>query len=116
MICLFIHLCNQIFKYSNIQIFADFSNAKTIGLLPLKLMRQSIRQLEFLRNVWLNVLADNVYINTFSSLLNDIARDIIKRIMSLEDISAVVANELSELIDILLEKTPPLFKVIFFFF
>lgn len=77
-------------------------------------MRQSIRQLEFLRNVWLNVLPDNVYINTFSLLLNDIARDIIKRIMSLEDISAVVANELSELIEILIEKAPLLFKVIFF--
>lgn len=79
-------------------------------------MRQSIRQLEFLRNVWLNVLPDNVYINTFSLLLNDIARDIIKRIMSLEDISAVVANELSELIEVLIEKAPPLFKVIYFFF
>lgn len=74
-------------------------------------MRQSIRQLEFLRNVWLNVLPDNVYTSTFALLLDEICRDIINRIMKLEDISAVVANELSELIEVLLDKAPSLFKV-----
>lgn len=80
-------------------------------MVPLKLMRQSIRQLEFLRNVWLNVLPDNVYTNTFALLLNEICQDLINRIMSLEDISAVVANELSELIEVLIDKAPALFKV-----
>lgn len=67
--------------------------------------------MDLLKNVWLNVLPDGIYNTTFCNLLNDFCQDIIKRILSLEDISATVANELSELIEAILNKAPELFKV-----
>lgn len=67
--------------------------------------------MDLLKNVWLNVLPDAIYNTTFCNLLNDFCQDIIKRILSLEDISATVANELSELIEAILNKAPELFKV-----
>lgn len=69
--------------------------------------------MDLLKNVWLNVLPDSMYNITFGSLLNDFCQDIIKRILSLEDISATVASELSELIEVILDKAPGLFKVKF---
>ena len=68
----------------------------SLGAAPLKLIRQCIRQLDLLRNVWQNVLPDHVYNKTFSELLNKFCAEIIRRILSMEDISATVANELCE--------------------
>lgn len=67
--------------------------------------------MDLLRNVWQNVLPDMKYNKTFTELLNDFCNEIIRRIVSMEDISATVANELSELIGTVLEKAPALFKV-----
>lgn len=67
--------------------------------------------MDLLKNVWLNVLPDVIYTSTFCNLLDDFCQDIMKRILSLEDISATVANELSELLEVILFKAPNLFKV-----
>ncbi|XP_053951579.1 centromere/kinetochore protein zw10-like [Anastrepha ludens] len=89
----------------------DFSDAHTVGTAPLKLLRQCLRQLDLLKNVWQNVLPDATYNKTFCHMLDDFCNEIIRRILALEDISATVANELSELIIIILEKVPTLFKL-----
>lgn len=89
----------------------DLSDTHSIGPAPLKLLRQCLRQMDLLKNVWLNVLPDSVYNSTFCNILSDFCEDIIKRILFLEDISATVANELGELIEVVLEKAPGLFKV-----
>ncbi|XP_037828531.1 centromere/kinetochore protein zw10 [Lucilia sericata] len=88
----------------------DLSDTHSIGSAPLKLLRQCLRQMDLLKNVWLNVLPDAIYNTTFCNLLNDFCQDIMKRILSLEDISATVASELSELIEVILDKSPGLFK------
>lgn len=69
--------------------------------------------MELLKNVWLYVLPETIYNKTFSFILNDFFQDIIRRIISLEDISAAVASELSELISVILERVPDLFKVFY---
>uniref|UniRef100_T1PI76 Centromere/kinetochore Zw10 n=1 Tax=Musca domestica TaxID=7370 RepID=T1PI76_MUSDO len=88
----------------------DISDTHSIGSAPLKLVRQCLRQMELLKNVWLYVLPETIYNKTFSFILNDFFQDIIRRIISLEDISAAVASELSELISVILERVPDLFK------
>lgn len=89
----------------------DITDAHSIGSTPLKLLRQCLRQMELLKNVWLDVLPETLYNITFCALLNEFCQDIIRRILSLEDISATVAGELSELIGVILDKGPGLFKV-----
>ncbi|XP_050320533.1 centromere/kinetochore protein zw10 [Bactrocera neohumeralis] len=88
----------------------DISDAHTVGTAPLKLLRQCLRQLDLLKNVWLNVLPDAMYNKTFCDILHDFCNEIIRRILAMEDISATVASELSELIGVILEKVPTLFK------
>lgn len=88
----------------------DITDAHTVGTAPLKLLRQCLRQLDLLKNVWLSVLPDAIYNKTFCDILNDFCNEIIRRILAMEDISATVANELSELIGVILEKVPSLFK------
>uniref|UniRef100_W8BWZ9 Centromere/kinetochore protein zw10 n=1 Tax=Ceratitis capitata TaxID=7213 RepID=W8BWZ9_CERCA len=88
----------------------DISDAHTVGTAPLKLLRQCLRQLDLLKNVWQNVLPDATYNKTFCDILNDFCNEIIRRILAMEDISATVATELSELIGVILEKVPTLYK------
>uniref|UniRef100_A0A1A9WTX0 Centromere/kinetochore protein zw10 n=1 Tax=Glossina brevipalpis TaxID=37001 RepID=A0A1A9WTX0_9MUSC len=88
----------------------DISDPHSIGSHPFKLIRQCLRQLDLLKNVWLNVLPTSNYNRTFCDLLNDFCLEIMKRIFLLEDISTTAANELSNLIDVILNKAPELFK------
>ncbi|XP_036346678.1 centromere/kinetochore protein zw10-like [Rhagoletis pomonella] len=88
----------------------DISDAHTVGTAPLKLLRQCLRQLDLLKNVWQNVLPDAIYNKTFCDIIHDFYNEIIRRILAMEDISATVASELSELIGVILEKVPTLFK------
>ncbi|KAL9898168.1 zeste-white 10 kinetochore protein isoform 1-T1 [Glossina fuscipes fuscipes] len=88
----------------------DISDPHSIGSRPFKLTRQCLRQLDVLKNVWRNVLPDSTYKQTFCDLLNDFCLDIMKRVLLLEDISTTVANELSELIEVILNVSPTLFK------
>ncbi|KAH8286772.1 hypothetical protein KR018_006124 [Drosophila ironensis] len=86
-----------------------FESPHTLGTDPLKLVRQCLRQLELLKNVWHNVLPKAVYNSTFCELLNTFVAEMIRRIFTLRDISATMACELSDLIDVVLEKAPTLF-------
>uniref|UniRef100_A0A1A9ZSF9 Centromere/kinetochore protein zw10 n=1 Tax=Glossina pallidipes TaxID=7398 RepID=A0A1A9ZSF9_GLOPL len=88
----------------------DISDPHSIGSRPFKLTRQCLRQLDVLKNVWHNVLPDSTYNQTFYDLLNDFCQDIMKRVLLLEDISTTVANELSDLIEVILNVSPALFK------
>ncbi|XP_037928609.1 centromere/kinetochore protein zw10-like [Teleopsis dalmanni] len=88
----------------------DLSNMHNLGVLPLKFIRQCMRQLELLKNVWQNVLPDSIYNKTFYDLLDGVSSEIIRRILAMEDISATVANELSELLGVVLDRGPTLFK------
>lgn len=46
-----------------------------------------------------------------SNLLNDLCSEIIRRILSMEDISSAIANELVEICSIMIERAPTIFKV-----
>ncbi|XP_068141294.1 centromere/kinetochore protein zw10 [Drosophila tropicalis] len=87
-----------------------FDSGHTLGTIPLKLVRQCLRQLELIKNVWQNVLAENVYNSSFCELLNAFTSELIRRIFTLRDISATMACELSDLIDVVLDKAPTLFS------
>ncbi|KAH8329970.1 hypothetical protein KR067_011957 [Drosophila pandora] len=87
----------------------EFESPHTLGTGPLKLVRQCLRQLELLKNVWFNVLPEKTYISTFCELLNTFAAELIRRVFTLRDISATMACELSDLIDVVLQKAPQLF-------
>lgn len=89
----------------------DLSDAITaLGITPQKLVGQCLRQLELLKNVWQNILPDEVYNKTTCSLLNDFCLEFIRKIMVMEDISAKVGDQLAELIGVILNKAPTLFK------
>lgn len=88
----------------------QISNSTTsIDQEPKRRILQSLRQLDLLKNVWLNILPEIVYEKTIKSLLNDLCADIIKKIMVLEDISTVVGNEMADIISNVLERAPKLF-------
>ncbi|KAH8250460.1 hypothetical protein KR038_002190, partial [Drosophila bunnanda] len=87
----------------------EFQSQHTLGTGPLKMVRQCLRQLDLLKNVWANVLAETVYNATFCELINALAAELIQRVFTLRDISATMATELSDLIDVVLERGPTLF-------
>ncbi|XP_017048306.1 centromere/kinetochore protein zw10 [Drosophila ficusphila] len=87
----------------------EFESPHTLGSGPLKLVRQCLRQLELLKNVWANVLPGNVYNATFCELINTFVAELIRRVLTLRDISATMACELSDLIDVVLQRAPTLF-------
>ncbi|XP_062140261.1 centromere/kinetochore protein zw10 [Drosophila sulfurigaster albostrigata] len=87
----------------------EFDNPHTLGTAPLKLVRQCLRQLELLKNVWQQVLPEKVYNSSFCELLHPFANELVQRVFKLRDISATMASELSDLIDVVLEKAPLLF-------
>ncbi|XP_016994835.2 centromere/kinetochore protein zw10 [Drosophila takahashii] len=87
----------------------EFESPHTLGSAPLKLVRQCLRQLELLKNVWANVLPETVYNATFCELINTFVAELIRRVFTLRDISATMACELSDLIDVVLQRAPALF-------
>ncbi|EDX16435.1 centromere/kinetochore protein zw10 [Drosophila simulans] len=88
----------------------EFESTHTLGSGPLKLVRQCLRQLELLKNVWANVLPETVYNATFCELINTFVAELIRRVFTLRDISAQMACELSDLIDVVLQRAPSLFR------
>ncbi|ALC49601.1 mit-1-15 [Drosophila busckii] len=88
----------------------EFESPHSLGTGPLRLVRQCLRQLELLKNVWQQVLPAKVYNSSFCDLLHCFANELIQRVFSLRDISATMASELSDLIDVVLEKAPLLFE------
>jgi hypothetical protein len=76
-----------------------------------KLIRQCMRQFDLLKNVWQMVLPDHVYKKWISKLLDNFCSDILKRILTLDDITTTMGNELNKIFDLIVQKAPLLFKV-----
>uniref|UniRef100_A0A336M775 CSON013158 protein n=1 Tax=Culicoides sonorensis TaxID=179676 RepID=A0A336M775_CULSO len=81
-----------------------------LGPEPTRIIRQCLRQLEVLKNVWQNILPLKVYNENMSKLLNDICGELIKKICKMEDIPSTVCSELEEIIGLIEKKGPGLFN------
>uniref|UniRef100_A0A0K8TM68 Putative centromere/kinetochore protein zw10 involved in mitotic chromosome segregation n=1 Tax=Tabanus bromius TaxID=304241 RepID=A0A0K8TM68_TABBR len=73
-------------------------------------IEQCLRQLDLLKNVWQTVLPEVVYTKTMSSLVNDFCQQVIRKIISIEDISSTVANELVEICGLIIKTVPGIFQ------
>lgn len=82
-----------------------------LGPQPLKIIRQCLRQLDLLKNVWQTILPDAVYNKTMGTILNDFCDEILRKILAREDISSTVANGLVNISDTIIERAPAIFEV-----
>ncbi|XP_056635324.1 centromere/kinetochore protein zw10 homolog [Diorhabda sublineata] len=74
-----------------------------------KCVKQCLRQQELLRTVWHKVLSYSIYNKTIGIILNSLCNCLIKSITNFNDISSVVAEQLVEVIQIVLSRGPKLF-------
>uniref|UniRef100_A0A1Q3F628 Centromere/kinetochore protein zw10 n=1 Tax=Culex tarsalis TaxID=7177 RepID=A0A1Q3F628_CULTA len=89
----------------------DITNALVeLGPEPHKAVRQCIRQLDLLKSVWQTVLPEHVYKSSIGSLLVTFCGEIIRKIFNLEDITAAIGKGLVNVLAIVTEKAPQLFK------
>jgi protein transport protein DSL1/ZW10 len=75
-----------------------------------KPIRQCLRQMDLLKNVWQTILPTELYNKTMAGLLDVMASDLIKKVTVMEDISTTLANGLVELIKVIDEKGQSLFE------
>ncbi|XP_044732382.1 centromere/kinetochore protein zw10 homolog [Chrysoperla carnea] len=91
------------------------SGLATLGQVPEldgnteKSIRQCLRQLELLQTVWKKVLPVNVYDASLGELLNTLVEDLIRRVLSVEDISATAATQLVSFYTLVLQRAPKVF-------
>lgn len=76
-----------------------------------KIVRQCMRQLDLLKNVWQTILPEVVYNKSLGTILNDLCDEIIRKVVSREDISSAVANGLVNICEVILERAPTIFAV-----
>ncbi|XP_044750534.1 centromere/kinetochore protein zw10 homolog [Coccinella septempunctata] len=91
----------------------NLHNKKTLETLEdntEKLIRQCLRQQELLKTVWSKVLSYPVYNQTIGDILNTMCNFLINSLVVLEDIGAVVAENLIELFKIVLNRGVKLFS------
>lgn len=74
-----------------------------------KCIRQCLRQQELLRTVWHKVLSYEVYNKNMGIIVNSLCENIIDRIVKFEDIPAKVAEDLVDVIKLILTRAPKLF-------
>lgn len=97
-----------------LEILKDFDLSESIvelGSQPLKIIRQCLRQLDLLKNVWQTILPDAVYNKTMGTILNDFCDEILRKILAREDISSAVATGLVNICDTIVERAPAIFEV-----
>lgn len=82
-----------------------------LGPQAYKIVRQCLRQLDLLKNVWQTILPELVYNKSLGTILNDLCNEIIRKVVAREDISSAVANGLVNICDVVLERGPALFAV-----
>lgn len=82
-----------------------------LGPKPLNIIRQCLRQLDLLKNVWQTILPEIVYNKTMGTIINDFCDAIILKIMVCEDISSSVANGLVGILETIIERVPHIFSV-----
>lgn len=92
--------------------FSDLNDAMVeLGPQAYKIIRQCMRQLDLLKNVWQTILPEMVYNKSLGTILNDLCDEIIRKVVAREDISSTVANGLVNICDIILDRAPTLFAV-----
>ncbi|KAL1489978.1 hypothetical protein ABEB36_013900 [Hypothenemus hampei] len=74
-----------------------------------KCIRQCLRQQELLRTVWHKILPQDIYNKYIGLIVNTLCKNLITRILSVEDIKAQVAEELADIIKLILTRAPKLF-------
>jgi protein transport protein DSL1/ZW10 len=75
-----------------------------------KPIRQCLRQMDLLKNVWQTILPTNLYNKTMAGLLNVICSNFVNKVSAMEDISANLSTALVELIKTIDEKSQALFE------
>ncbi|GBP51742.1 hypothetical protein EVAR_97019_1 [Eumeta japonica] len=73
-------------------------------------IRQCLRQLQILKNVWIGVFPGKVFCRLMSTLVNMFIDELIHRVCTVEDISAEMATQLTEIYTIVVKKAPNLFQ------
>ncbi|XP_041975378.1 centromere/kinetochore protein zw10 homolog [Aricia agestis] len=73
-------------------------------------VRQCLRQLQLLKNVWIGVFPNNVFTRLMATLTNMFIDELIHRVCTVEDISMEMATQLTEMYTIVVQKTPQLFQ------
>lgn len=74
-------------------------------------VRQCLRQMDLLKNVWQSILPDACYNSTMGTILSDFVAEVIRKIMTLEDIATPIANGLVDVISLIVERAPLVFAV-----
>ncbi|KPJ10200.1 hypothetical protein RR48_05023 [Papilio machaon] len=72
-------------------------------------IRQCLRQLHLLKNVWIGVFPSNVFIRLMATLINMFIDELIHRVCTVEDISMEMAAQLNEMYTLVVQKVPQLF-------
>ncbi|GAB0092962.1 Centromere/kinetochore protein zw10 [Sergentomyia squamirostris] len=89
----------------------DLSDAVSeLGLEPPKVVRQCLRQLDLLKNVWQTILPDVVYNKTMGNLINEFCNELIRRVLSVDDLPTPVANGLVDLFNTVYSRAPGIFQ------
>ncbi|CAG4977003.1 unnamed protein product [Parnassius apollo] len=73
-------------------------------------IRQCLRQLHLLKNVWIGVFPGNVFIRLMATLVNMFIEELIHRVCTVEDISMEMATQLTEMYTLVVQKTPQFFQ------
>ncbi|CAG9581910.1 unnamed protein product [Danaus chrysippus] len=73
-------------------------------------VRQCLRQLQLLKNVWIGVFPPNVFTRLMGTLVNMFVEELIHRVCSVEDISMEMATQLTDMYTLVVQKSPTLFQ------
>ncbi|XP_060535333.1 centromere/kinetochore protein zw10 homolog [Cylas formicarius] len=74
-----------------------------------KCVRQCLRQQELLKTVWQKVLCYNTYNKNIGCLVNTLCVFVIKSLVNFEDISAEVADQMADVLKLIITRAPKLF-------
>ncbi|KAI5634824.1 centromere/kinetochore zw10 domain-containing protein [Phthorimaea operculella] len=73
-------------------------------------VRQCLRQLQLLKNVWIGVFPINVFTRLMGTLANMFVDELIHRVCCAEDVSAEMATQLADIYNLVVQKIPVLFQ------
>ncbi|CAF4862095.1 unnamed protein product [Pieris macdunnoughi] len=72
-------------------------------------VRQCLRQLQLLKNVWIGVFPANVFTRLMATLVNMFMDELIHRVCTVEDIPVEMATQLTDMYNLVVLKVPHLF-------
>ncbi|XP_045524335.1 centromere/kinetochore protein zw10 homolog [Pieris brassicae] len=72
-------------------------------------IRQCLRQLQLLKNVWIGVFPANVFTRLMATLVNMFMDELIHRVCTVEDIPVEMATQLTDMYNLVVLKVPHLF-------